>query len=80
MIRISAPFKVSTIFFGAVVVLTIIAAECFDPRLIWDYADPNPASGEYVDGSSAFETGETGEFETGKFETGGSGELEGSTA
>jgi paraquat-inducible protein A len=27
------------IFFGAVVVVTIIAAESFDPRLIWDRAD-----------------------------------------
>ncbi len=24
------------LFFGAVVVLTMVAAECFDPRLIWD--------------------------------------------
>ena len=24
------------VFFGAVVVLTILAAESFDPRLIWD--------------------------------------------
>jgi paraquat-inducible protein A len=24
------------VFFGAVVVLTMLAAECFDPRLIWD--------------------------------------------
>lgn len=27
------------LFFGAVVVLTILAAESFDPRLIWDRAD-----------------------------------------
>ena len=77
--------EIGAVFFGAVVVLTIVAAECFDPRLIWDHADPHPAGGEYVDGSSAFETGETGGSETGgsetgKFQTGGSGELEGSTA
>ncbi len=28
------------VFFGAVVVLTIFAAECFDPRIIWDRSDP----------------------------------------
>jgi paraquat-inducible protein A len=26
--------------FAAVVVLTIFAADCFDPRLMWDAADP----------------------------------------
>ncbi|MEM9379370.1 MAG: paraquat-inducible protein A [Planctomycetota bacterium] len=31
-------------FFGAVVVLTIFAAESFDPRLIWDRLDPEPAA------------------------------------
>jgi paraquat-inducible protein A len=29
-------------FFGAVVVLTMIAAHCFDPRLIWDHAGRPP--------------------------------------
>jgi paraquat-inducible protein A len=28
--------RVGAFFFGAVVVLTIFAAESFDPRLIWD--------------------------------------------
>lgn len=28
------------VFFGAVVVLTIFAAESFDPRIIWDRSDP----------------------------------------
>ncbi len=32
--------ELGAVFFGAVVVLTIFAAECFDPRLIWDRADP----------------------------------------
>jgi paraquat-inducible protein A len=27
------------IFFGAVVVITMLAAESFDPRLIWDRSD-----------------------------------------
>jgi paraquat-inducible protein A len=31
------------LFFGAVVVLTILAAESFDPRLIWDRAEENHA-------------------------------------
>ena len=30
------------LFFAAVVVLTMLAAESFDPRLIWDAADPYP--------------------------------------
>jgi paraquat-inducible protein A len=30
------------LFFAAVVVLTMLAAESFDPRLIWDAADPHP--------------------------------------
>lgn len=34
------------IAFGAVVVLTMLAAESFDPRLIWDAADPTNASQE----------------------------------
>jgi paraquat-inducible protein A len=29
------------LFFSAVVVLTMLAAESFDPRLIWDTADPH---------------------------------------
>ena len=28
------------VFFGAVVVITIFAAESFDPRIIWDRSDP----------------------------------------
>jgi paraquat-inducible protein A len=31
------------LFFAAVVVLTMLAAESFDPRLIWDPANPRPA-------------------------------------
>ena len=31
------------LFFAAVVVLTMLAAESFDPRLIWDGADPYPS-------------------------------------
>ncbi|HSP96436.1 MAG TPA: paraquat-inducible protein A, partial [Candidatus Dormibacteraeota bacterium] len=27
---------VGLVFFAAVVVLTMLAVECFDPRLIWD--------------------------------------------
>ena len=30
------------LFFAAVVVLTMLAAECFDPRLIWDSAARSP--------------------------------------
>lgn len=33
------------LFFGAVVVLTMFAAESFDPRLIWDRIEPNAAAG-----------------------------------
>lgn len=32
--------SLGAVFFGAVVVLTIFAAECFDPRIIWDRSDP----------------------------------------
>jgi paraquat-inducible protein A len=39
----SVKAEMGAVFFGAVVVLTILAAECFDPRLIWDRADPRPA-------------------------------------
>ena len=31
------------LFFAAVVVLTMLAAESFDPRLIWDTANPQQA-------------------------------------
>jgi paraquat-inducible protein A len=31
------------VFFGAVVVLTMLAAESFDPRLIWDRSEENRA-------------------------------------
>jgi paraquat-inducible protein A len=31
------------LFFAAVVVLTMLAAEAFDPRLIWDSLNPHPA-------------------------------------
>jgi len=31
------------LFFAAVVVLTMLAAESFDPRLIWDASNPRPA-------------------------------------
>ena len=31
------------LFFAAVVVLTMLAAEAFDPRLIWDATNPHPA-------------------------------------
>lgn len=34
--------ETGAIFFGAVVVITILAAESFDPRLIWDHAEPAP--------------------------------------
>jgi paraquat-inducible protein A len=33
---------VGVLFFAAVVVLTMLAAESFDPRLIWDPANPHP--------------------------------------
>ncbi len=38
----SVEAEVGAIFFGAVVVLTIFAAESFDPRLIWDAAGDAP--------------------------------------
>jgi len=31
------------LFFAAVVVLTMLAAESFDPRLIWDASGPQQA-------------------------------------
>jgi paraquat-inducible protein A len=34
--------RAGAVFFGAVVVLTMLAAECFDPRLIWDQSEANP--------------------------------------
>jgi paraquat-inducible protein A len=33
--------EMGAVFFGAVVVITIFASESFDPRLIWDRADPD---------------------------------------
>jgi paraquat-inducible protein A len=36
------------IFFAAVVVLTMLAAESFDPRLIWDSLDPKEAGSKEV--------------------------------
>ena len=30
------------VYFAAVVVLTMLASHCFDPRLMWDAADPAP--------------------------------------
>lgn len=33
------------VFFAAVVVLTMLAVEAFDPRLIWDAADPREQTG-----------------------------------
>ena len=38
--------EVGAVFFGAVVVITIIAAEGFDPRLIWDVLDEAPSQPE----------------------------------
>lgn len=35
--------ELGAVFFGAVVVLTMFAAESFDPRLIWDRAARDPA-------------------------------------
>jgi paraquat-inducible protein A len=40
----SVTAEMGAVFFGAVVVITIFAAESFDPRLIWDAADPLPAA------------------------------------
>jgi paraquat-inducible protein A len=34
--------ELGAVFFGAVVVITIFAAQAFDPRLIWDAARPSP--------------------------------------
>jgi paraquat-inducible protein A len=31
--------RAGAVFFGAVVVLTMLAAEAFDPRLIWDESE-----------------------------------------
>ncbi len=31
------------LFFAAVVVLTMLAAEAFDPRLLWDSVNPHPS-------------------------------------
>jgi paraquat-inducible protein A len=35
--------QTGAVFFGAVVVLTMLAAESFDPRLIWDRSEANEA-------------------------------------
>ena len=35
--------QTGAVFFGAVVVLTMLAAESFDPRLIWDRSEARPA-------------------------------------
>jgi len=35
--------QTGAVFFGAVVVLTMLAAEAFDPRLIWDRSEARPA-------------------------------------
>ena len=37
----SVEAELGALFFGAVVVLTIFAAESFDPRLIWDQLEEN---------------------------------------
>ena len=37
-------------FFSAVVVLTMLAVESFDPRLIWDFSSPEALSSEVLDG------------------------------
>ena len=36
-------FGAGVLFFAAVVVLTMLAAESFDPRLIWDASSPQQA-------------------------------------
>ncbi len=33
--------RMGSFFFGAVVVLTLLAAQSFDPRLIWDLIEDN---------------------------------------
>ena len=38
--------ELGAIFFGAVVVLTMLAANAFDPRLIWDKAETDGANGK----------------------------------
>jgi paraquat-inducible protein A len=35
--------QTGAVFFGAVVVLTMLAAESFDPRLIWDRSEARKA-------------------------------------
>ena len=37
----SVQAQIGSFFFGAVVVLTLLAAESFDPRLIWDLIEDN---------------------------------------
>jgi paraquat-inducible protein A len=38
----SVEARLGAVFFGTVVVLTILAAESFDPRLIWDRLEGEP--------------------------------------
>jgi len=40
----SVEAKLGAVFFGTVVVLTILAAESFDPRLIWDRLEGEPGA------------------------------------
>ena len=47
----SVEARLGAVFFGTVVVLTILAAESFDPRLIWDrLEDGSEASGVQHEG------------------------------
>jgi paraquat-inducible protein A len=39
---------IGAVFFAAVVILTMLAAETFDPRLIWDAADARGARASSV--------------------------------
>lgn len=45
----SVEAEIGAFFFGAVVVLTILAAQSFDPRLIWDQLVAGEAGEEEVD-------------------------------
>jgi paraquat-inducible protein A len=40
----SVEARLGAVFFGTVVVLTILAAESFDPRLIWDRLEGEPGA------------------------------------
>ena len=46
----SVEAEIGAFFFGAVVVLTMFAAQSFDPRLIWDRMRPEETEDEAVDG------------------------------